>query len=380
MPRSTFAAHAGTDALRRLLDAVLSIGAELDLPTVLRRITEAAAELVDAQYGALGVLDERREGLSQFITVGIDEETRSRIGDLPEGHGILGLLITDPRPIRLPNLREHPDSYGFPPGHPPMTSFLGVPIPVHGEIFGNLYLCDRQGDDAFSDVDEEMAVALAAAAGIAIDQARLHARLEQMSMVADRDRIARDLHDRVIQRLFAIGLSLEGLSRSGLDPDVTERLSTAVEDLDETIRQVRSSIFELEERRLSGRSLRHEVLAVCSDAARTLGLDPQVRFVGPVDSTADPSVADHAVAVAREALANVARHAEASAVTVTLAADAGEVRLEVVDDGLGIPADAEPGSGLANMAARADALGGWCAVEPVAEGGTVVRWVVPSPS
>lgn len=378
MPYSTFAAHAGPAALRRLLDAVLSIGAELDLPTVLQRIVEAAADLVDAEYGALGVLDERGEGLSQFLTVGIDADTRAHIGPLPEGHGILGLLITDPRPIRLPNLREHPDSYGFPPGHPPMTSFLGVPIPVHGQIYGNLYLCDRRGDEVFSDVDEEMVVALAAAAGIAIDQARLHARLEQMSMVADRDRIARDLHDRVIQRLFAIGLSLEGLGRSDLPPDVTDRLRSAVDDLDETIRQVRSSIFELEERRLSGRSLRHEVLAVCSDAARTLGIDPEVRFDGPVDGAADPSVADHVVAVAREALANVARHADASAVAVTLAASGEEISLEVVDDGIGIRPDRGPGSGLANMAARADTLGGWFTVEPGPQGGTVVRWVVPT--
>ena len=133
---------AGPTSLRQLLDAVVAIGSDLDLPATLRRIIEAATSLVDARYGALGVLNPERTGLAAFLTVGIDDETYRAIGDVPKGHGILGLLIRDPRPLRLPDLREHPDRFGFPPNHPEMRSFLGVPVIVRDEVFGNLYLTD----------------------------------------------------------------------------------------------------------------------------------------------------------------------------------------------------------------------------------------------
>ena len=210
--------------LRRLLDGVLTIGSDLDLHSVLHTIIETAADIVDAKYGALGVLDETGTRLSDFITVGIDDAGRQAIGDLPEGHGILGLLIVDPQPLRLPDLREHPDRFGFPPNHPQMTSFLGVPVAVRGKVFGNLYLCDKAGGDVFTDVDQELAVGLASAAGIAIENARLHARVAELATVEDRERIARDLHDTVIQRLFAIGLGLHATARTLNDPEVQLRL------------------------------------------------------------------------------------------------------------------------------------------------------------
>ena len=166
---------AGPRRLHQLLDAVVSVGSGLDLPTMLRRITELAADLVDARYAALGVLDEDKNQLSEFITVGIDDETHARIGELPKGHGILGLLILDAEPLRLPDLNEHPDSFGFPPHHPPMRSFLGVPIRVRDEVFGNLYLTEKTTAEVFTDIDEELVVGLAAAAGVAIENARLHA-------------------------------------------------------------------------------------------------------------------------------------------------------------------------------------------------------------
>ena len=231
---------AGPRQLRKLLDGVLTIGSDLDLHTVLDTIIETAAELVDAQYGALGVLDESGTRLADFITVGIDDEARKRIGHLPEGHGILGLLIIDPKPLRLPDLREHPASFGFPPNHPPMTSFLGVPIAVRDEVFGNLYLCDKRGGDVFTDVDQELAVGLASAAGIAIENARLHARVADLATLEDRERIARDLHDTVIQRLFAIGLGLQSTLRFVSDPSPPSPGSpTAIDDLDTTVRDVR---------------------------------------------------------------------------------------------------------------------------------------------
>src|SRR5215204_4808392 len=218
---------AGPRSLRQLLDAVLTVGSDLDLPAILERIVQAAVDLVDARYGALGVLDDTRTRLAQFVTVGLDDETYNAIGHLPEGHGILGLLIVDAKPLRLPDLREHPDSYGFPPNHPPMRSFLGVPIRVRDKVFGNLYLTDKTTAEVFTDVDEELCVALAAAAGIAIENARLHQRVRELDLMEDRERIAQDLHDTVIQRIFATGLAVQAAARLTTDPEVARRLSTA---------------------------------------------------------------------------------------------------------------------------------------------------------
>src|SRR5215207_488693 len=259
---------AGPRSLRQLLDAVLTVGSDLDLPAMLERIVEAAVELVDARYGALGVLDDTRTRLAQFITVGLDDETYNAIGHLPEGHGILGLLIVDAKPLRLPDLSEHPDSYGFPPHHPPMTSFLGVPIRVRDQVFGNLYLTDKRSSEVFTDVDEELVVGLAAAAGVAIENARLHARLHELAVVEDRERIARDLHDTVIQRLFATGLSLQGTLRLvGADPAAaTSRIEAAVDDLDLTVKHIRTAIFGLEMTQSEAASVRGRLQAIVRDA------------------------------------------------------------------------------------------------------------------
>src|ERR687892_5280 len=249
-------AYAGPRSLRQLLDAVLTVGSDLDLPGMLQRIVQAAVDLVDARYGALGVLDDTRTRLAQFITVGIDDETHHAIGHLPEGHGILGLRIPNAKPLRLPDLREHPDSYGFPSHHPPMKSFLGVPIRLRDEVFGNLYLTDKTSAEVFTDVDEELVVGLAAAAGVAIENARLHTRLRELVLLEDRERIARDLHDTVIQRLFATGLSLQGAVRLAQRPEVVERIQGAVEDLDETVKHIRTVIFGLESGRTMGPGVR----------------------------------------------------------------------------------------------------------------------------
>jgi signal transduction histidine kinase len=369
--------QAGPRQLRRLLEAVLVIGSALDLGGVLERIIAAATELVDARYGALGVLDPSGTELSQFMTVGIDAEGRAAIGELPKGHGILGLLIVEPKPIRLPDLTEHPDSFGFPPNHPPMTSFLGVPVRVRDQVFGNLYLCDKGGGDVFTDVDEEMVVALAAAAGVAIDNARLHARVADLALFEDRERIARDLHDTVIQRLFAIGLSLQGASRLAESPELVARLVQAVDDLDVTVREVRSAIFELHTARVPGRSIRTEILEVAAEASRALGFEPIVRFDGPIDTLVEDALADHLLAVLREALSNVNRHAMAKAVEIAASVADGSIVLTITDDGLG-PGDlALGGRGLANMRDRAGRLGGRASIDPGAAGGTVVTFAVP---
>lgn len=369
---------AGPRQLRRLLDGVLTIGSDLDLLTVLQTIIATAAELVDADYGALGVLDESRSRLSDFITVGIDEDGRTAIGHLPDGHGILGLLIVDPKPLRLPDLREHPDRFGFPPNHPPMTSFLGVPIAVRGEVFGNLYLCDKAGGETFTDVDQELVVSLAVAAGIAIDNARLHARVAEFATIEDRERIARDLHDTVIQRLFAIGLSLQASARLITDSNALSRVSTAIDDLDTTVREVRAAIFELHSTRLPGRSVRQEFLALCTEAARGLGFEPVVRFDGPIDTAVDGSLADDLFAVAREALSNVARHAHARSADVGVEVRDSALTVRIADDGVGIDAGrASGGRGVTNLRARAEKAAGRFAVGPRSGGGTEVVWSAP---
>ncbi|WP_243774932.1 sensor histidine kinase [Actinomadura barringtoniae] len=168
------AARATRDRVHALLEAVVSIGSELDLATVLRRITEAATTLADARYGALGVISEEGERLVEFVTVGVTQEEIDAIGHWPHGYGILGLLIKEPEPLRLSDIAAHPESYGFPDNHPPMHRFLGVPIRARGGVFGNLYLTEKRGGAEFDDEDEVVVSALATAAGVAIENARLY--------------------------------------------------------------------------------------------------------------------------------------------------------------------------------------------------------------
>jgi signal transduction histidine kinase len=366
----------------------MTVGLDLDLPAMLRRIVQAGIDLVDARYGALGVLDESRTRLAQFIAIGFDEETHRKIGHLPEGHGLLGLLIVEAKPIRLPDLTEHPDSYGFPPGHPPMRSFLGVPIRVRDEVFGNLYLTDKTTAEVFTDVDEELVVGLAAAAGVAIENARLHARVQQLTLLEDRERIARDLHDTVIQRLFATGLSLQGISRLvRADPATAEqRIELAVDDLDLTVKHIRTAIFALEAPGGAGPtgSLRHRVLETTRDAAQALGFEPRVLIDGPVDMGASDDAAADVVATLREALSNVARHARATRADVELVADETTLTVRVIDDGRGLP---EPGSdpspeegeghGLKNIATRAERWGGSLTLATNEPHGLIMEWRIP---
>jgi signal transduction histidine kinase len=367
-----------------LLEAVVAIGSDLDLPATLRRIVEAGTHLADARYGALGVLDPTRTSLAEFITVGVDEETRARIGDPPKGHGVLGLLIHDPRPLRLTDVRDHAESFGFPPGHPQMRSFLGVPISVRGEVFGNLYLTDKRSAEVFTDIDEELVVALASAAGVAIDNARLHARVRDLVLLEDRERIAMDLHDTVIQQLFAVGLSLQGTLRLLDDVDVARRVELAVADLDSTIKRIRSTIFALDSPSApAARSLRRDVLDVASEMRPALGFDPRVSFEGPVDTVTRDRLVDEVVTVVREALSNVARHAHADRVDVRVDVDGDALVVEVTDNGSGLPAPpaetSTTGHGLRNLRARADRLGGTFSVRSGAERGLTLKWCVPLP-
>jgi signal transduction histidine kinase len=542
--------HAGPRQLGKLLETVISLGSELDLSVVLRRIAEAGVELTGAGYGALGVLDEQHTALEEFITVGVDDDTRQRIGTLPKGRGLLGALIGDARPLRVADLREHSGRSGFPPEHPPMTSFLGVPIRIRDEVFGNLYLTDKRDDEVFTDIDEELTVALASAAGVAIDNARLvdqlrrreaalaaiqevanavlggadpaqslrfvaerarvlanadlatfalpapdgetlvievvdgqdadlsgarfpqagsvsgdvlrsgqvaviadlsqdprraqpqlqsgrvgpaifvaltaggkpfgtlfvgrarrapaftvadvdmvrsfaaqagvvldaaaqRRQLSRLSLLEEQERIARDLHDTVIQQVFAVGLALQGAVGMATDHPIRPRIQAAVENLDEVIRRIRTVIFEVESASSTAApGLRGEVLAVAREVSRLLGFEPAVNFDGPVDTMVDAEKAKQALAIVREALSNVARHAQATHVEIAIAVDTSWLIIRVADNGIGLPLDTEQrgGRGLRNMRTRADQIGGQLRLGSGPQSsGTVIECTVPLP-
>ncbi|MEJ3747019.1 GAF domain-containing sensor histidine kinase [Actinomycetes bacterium KLBMP 9797] len=531
---------ASRERLRALLAAVVAIGSDLELRSVLSRIVEAACELVGARYGALGVIGPDRT-LVEFITHGIPPELHAQIGDLPRGRGVLGLLIEDPRPVRMPDITQHPHSYGFPPNHPPMHSFLGAPIRIRDQVFGNLYLAEKQGAAEFTDDDEQIVIALAAAAGVAVENARLYttanrrgrwlaataeitnvllgqvhrvgalalvarrarevagAQLvlvllvdedtgqltvdvcdaadghgppdlagtvipvagtafaealagagdvviddlgkaaswpvpvstgpalvtplaadgvlhgllvvaqppgdtgqpedlpmlrtfagqaalaleraraqeerEQLVVLEDRERIARDLHDVVIQRLFATGLQLQTAAQLAVKPDVAGRIHAAVDDLDTTIRDIRAAIFEL--RTPMSAALRSEIRDLVAEAADLLGFRPDLRLIGPIDSAVPDDLRPDLLAVIREALSNAARHAGATAIQVTVEAGAGRLTARITDNGAGTDGSHARG-GLVNMRDRATGRGGTFDVRRAEPTGTELTWSVPT--
>ncbi len=531
------------DRMDALLGAVLSISTGLDLDSTLRRIVQSAMELVDARYGALGILDEQG-ALTRFLPVGIDEETERMIGPLPTGHGLLGVVIEDDKPLRLSDIAQHPMSSGFPPHHPPMHSFLGVPVRARGAVFGRLYLTEKNGGQEFTADDEVVVMSLAAAAGIAIDNARLYeearrrqswleataqvsaallgdegterallliatraqeltgadytliavpdesadvspdtgeltveicvgsgaedirgrripitgsttgavfadhtprsvprlafdvaaggnvefgpalalplgtgqppagvlltvrkagsrpfddaelqlvstfadqaalaleraetqANHRELEILTDRDRIAKELHDHVIQRLFAIGLAMNGTQRRIRIPDVAERLNGHIDDLDDVIRDIRGVIFDLQTEPGGAAHLRTELNEIIGGLTQDAPLHTSVRMSGPLDSV-PPGLARQLHAVVREGVSNAVRHARASNLLVTVSVD-GDVTVTIADDGIGMP-EVTARSGLHNLADRAAQVGGQCAVDTPATGGTKLTWTAP---
>jgi signal transduction histidine kinase len=379
--RAAYDAIQDPDKLRRVLEASLLLEANLHLGDLLSHVVEEARSLSNARYGALGVLDERGTATTDFLTSGLptDVEVRMLQGPLPTGKGVLGLLIKDPRPMRIATLSDHPASAGFPSGHPPMTSFLGAPIRVQDRVYGNLYLTDKIGADEFTSDDEAVIEALAMAAGIAVENARLHQRAGEFAVYEDRDRMARDLHDGVIQRLFAIGLSLQGLAVSPAGRSVAVNLSAAVADIDETIRQVRATIFELGAAG-GGHGVRAHLVALAEELRPVVGFDVPVEFHGPVDTAVSDTVAEHLLPTVREALTNIGRHAHANRAMIRLSVIGHQCRLEVTDNGRGLIAgpSADGGLGLLNMRQRAEGLGGSFDITQPTAGGTTITWQVPA--
>lgn len=532
-----------TERLGGLLDAVVALSSDLSLESLLERIVRQACLLVDAKYGALGVLGlhgDRR--LTRFVTHGFTDAEIAAVGELPRGHGILGHIIDHPHPLRLENLGHHPATFGFPSDHPAMDTFLGVPIRIHDRIFGNLYLTEKQSAGGFTVEDEEVAVALASAVGVVIENARLYDEAERqrswleaaaeittallgpisrdtalqlvadrardvadadfvallmptgsdaleiravsgtavhelvgetvdtfqslagevartqvtavvpntalepryspattplwpdlgsvlilplrsgdvtgaltvgwqevlktdhweldpelpqrfaeqlalvlqvaqaqedqarLAVFEDRDRIGRDLHDVVIQRLFAIGLMLDNTVRLIQSPDATARLSSAIDEIDATIKDIRRTIFALGIGAVEA-DLKGSVERILGQARLTLGFSPVLEARGPVDSAVPDEVREHLLAVLNEALSNIVRHASASSVEVRLDVT-DEILLQVRDDGTGL-GGRKPGSGLTNMRARAQLLGGHFAARDLPTGGLELTWAVP---
>ncbi|MGB0972576.1 MAG: GAF domain-containing protein [Mycobacterium sp.] len=529
----------GRDRLDGLIEAMLAVTSGLELDVTLRTIVHTAIDLVDAKFGALGVLG-HDDDLVEFVYEGIDEATRDQIGKLPEGRGVLGVLLADPKPIRLENISSHPTSVGFPPNHPPMRTFLGVPLRVRDEVFGNLYLTEKVSGQPFSEDDEVLLQALAAAAGIAIDNARLYEqararqswiaatrdistellsgtdpagvfrlvaddalklsgavgalvavpidpdlptddvselvvaasagelvaaaqssipvqgtaigdayaqrmpwrfngtdvgigdsgrpalvlplratdtvagvlvalrpegaqpfsvgeldlmaafadqaalawqlastqhRISELGILTDRERIARDLHDHVIQRLFAVGLSLQGTIARARSGEVQQRLSDSVDDLQAVIQDIRTTIFDLNDGSSGITRLRQRVDEAVG-AFPGSGMRTSVQYIGPL-SVVDATLADHAEAVVREAVSNAVRHANSTALTVTISVD-DDLTIEVKDNGRGMPADIT-GSGLTNLRRRAEDVGGSFSVLAAPDGGTHLIWRAPLP-
>ena len=537
------------DQMRGLLEAVIAISSGLDLASTLRRIVETAVRLVDASYGALGVIGDDKQ-LAEFIPVGLTEDDIRRIHHWPEGHGLLGLLIKEPQPLRLASIAAHAESSGFPAGHPPMESFLGVPVRVRDEVFGNLYLTNKHGGGEFTDDDETVLLALGAAAGVAVENARLYeaaqrsqrwiqasaeittellsgatpnqvlaritrqarelsdadlavlalpdevlglltfayadgegeqdvrdlalpggqslsgqvlssgesvisadfaaderaapgaraamshigpavvfplggargvltigrrhgrtpfssaeavfaasfaaqagvalalaatrAEAERLSVYQDRDRIARDLHDLVIQRLYATGMSLQGTMPMISRPDVADRVTRAVDAMDETIKEIRSAIFALQARDVEAQpDPRADIVRLVEEMTEMLGFAPSLRLGPGLRTLNSQELAEQALIVLREALSNLARHAGATRADVAVDVDRdGFLVVTVTDNGTGLPTRSSRRSGLRNLADRATALGGELRLSPAepaaARPGTRLEWRVPA--
>jgi len=366
-----------------LIEAGLALASELSLDVVLQRIVELAVDITQARYGALGVLDDRGR-IERFITEGVTAQERAAIGDPPVGHGILGLIITDGGPLRIEDLTTDPRAVGFPPNHPPMRSLLGAPVVAHGRTFGNVYLAEKQGASAFTEDDERALIVLAAQAGVAVENARLYAEsqsaqseLRRLEVLDERERIAKELHDGVIQSLFAVGMSLQGAAALAGDPGIASRIENAVEDIDRAIRDLRNYIFGLQPGILADRQL--------DQALRELGSDFETRSdvvtvvdIDPTVASELASVASDVVQLTREALSNVGRHAKAATCRVSLRRDGASAFLEIDDDGSGFELGGQTGGlGIANLRDRVASLGGTMDIDTRAGEGTAVRISLP---
>lgn len=365
--------------LQALNTAGLALSAELDLETLLHKLADLARIVGDAKYAALGTFDAQGV-VTRFYTSGIDDEERARIGHLPVGRGILGLLPRAAHPIRLHDIKDHPASVGFPKDHPPMRTFLGVPIRWRGESVGNLYLTEKQGGADFTSEDEEALLALAAQAAIAVENARLYAQTSRISTFEERHRIGMDLHDGVIQSLYGLGLLIEDAAAQveTAPKSARSQLGRAVDRLNAAIADLRNYVLGLRPVRGSDRPL-HESLATLAQQIGTNALLTVDVKVEPEGESALGRLEREAVFyVAADALGNVARHARARRVQLRVVKEGDDVVLEVADDGVGFDTtETIGGLGLRNMRQRAFDIGARLDVRSMPGTGTRLLMRVP---
>lgn len=375
-------AHLDEHALRRLLRAGRQLVADLDLDSLLGRVLETAVEITGARYAAIGVLNEDRTGLASFIYRGIDAETRARIGDLPTGRGVLGVLIDEPRPLRVDDVATHPSSLGFPEGHPEMHGFLGVPVVIHGEPWGNLYLTEKAGLVPFDEADQAATVVLAEWAAIAIDNARSVAaeRLRLTMDAAEQERLqwARELHDESLQGLAAIRLMLAGGRRLG-DGGLVSAVDRALEQIDAEIAAMRALISDLRPDSLDRLGVAAALDGLARRVeARSKGVRIEVETDRNLRGRFDGAVEIAVYRVAQEAITNAIRHGLAERIRVGLAPRGDDVELRVSDEGSGFdPESADLGFGIVGMRERAELAGGSIAIESAPGRGATVRMRLP---
>jgi two-component system, NarL family, sensor histidine kinase DevS len=359
------------DQLAALREAALSLTTELDMGHVLQKVVDLSRSLVNARYAALGVLDDAGESIEQFITTGIDPVLRAQMGELPRGHGLLGALIKEGNPIRIPEITDDPRSVGFPPNHPPMHSLLGVPIRSKGRVIGDLYLTDKliEVEDGterlgvFTPEDQEVAEMFATQAAIAIENAQLYRKTQQLAILQERQRFGMDLHDGIIQSIYAIGLMLEesDLSVESSPPDAHTSIRHALHGLNDVIRDIRNYILDLRPQRFQGRDLGQGLEEIAREmrANTLLNIDVSTDGVDLRSLSAEQTV--DLLHIAQEAITNAAKHARATHVSVALHQNAGKLVLSISDNGQGfemVQAQGKGGHGLRNMRERAAAIGG----------------------
>jgi signal transduction histidine kinase len=379
-----------TVQLAALNEAALILTQELDLGAVLQKVVDLACELVHAKFGALGVLDEEGRHIDQFITSGISPEDRRKMSSLPMGAGLLGQVIREGKPIRVTNIASDQRAVGFPTEHPPMNSFLGVPIKYKGRILGNLYLTDKKPpkgisrDDylPFSKVDQQILEMFATQAGIAIDNARLYRKTQQLAIFQERERIGMNLHDGIIQSIYGIGLMLEDtqlLIES--KPEVADqRIQRTISGLNEVIRDIRNYILDLRPERFKGRNLKSglEELAREFRANTLLKVELNTDSIDSSSLSAEQTV--EILHIVQEALTNVRKHARASVVEVDLGIEENVLKVMVTDNGIGIKRNVATlmrGNGLQNMRERALSLQGEISLTSGENSGTKLELTVP---
>lgn len=377
--RAHLAAQRAEAHLAALDAAVRGISGALDVDQVLQLIVDRVRGLADAEYAALGIVNE--DGvIQQFLTSGLDAERRQRIGALPRGHGLLGLLIRERASIRIPDIAGDPRRHGFPPNHPSMGSFLGVPITVRGHSVGNLYLTNKRGHAEFSAADQGLVERFAMHAGIAIEQARLAEQVRQLMVIEERERIGADLHDGVIQRIYGVNLSLDEVPELvATRPDeAAARVEQAIDALNATIGEIREFIFIL---RAPGTEtgLAPSLHALAAEVRLQTGLQVNVA-IEDVPPIAEERIRE-VLSIVREALSNAARHAAATHAELSVRREVGRIRVEIADDGIGFEVEAsraEGHHGLVNMVRRADRLGGTLEVLSRPQAGTRIMLTLPT--